>query len=78
MSRGRLSVVVMLFEATGKDESSGKTGSAITPKKQRKARNPLAQGPQGRGRFNNSEPTVWNGEDLDVPTFIRRNINLDF
>ena len=75
---GRLSVVVMLFEATGKDESSGKTGSAITPKKQRKARNPLAQGPQGRGRFNNSEPTVWNGEDLDVPTFIRRNINLDF
>lgn len=75
---GRLSVVIMLFEATGKDESEGKTGSAITPKKQRKTRSPLTQGPQGRGRFNNSEPTVWNGEDLDIPTFIRRNINLDF
>lgn len=74
---GRISLVVMLFESTGKDESDGKTGSAITPKKQRKNRNPLAQGPQGRGRFNNAEPTVWNGEDLDIPTFLRRNINLD-
>lgn len=27
-----------------------------------------------RGRFDRSEPTLYNGEDLDVPTFIRRGI----
>ena len=76
---GRISVVVMLFEANGRGEDETATESAIAaPKRQRKGKNPLTPGPQGRGRFNNAEPTVWNGEDLDVPTFIRRNINLDF
>ncbi|MBO7483252.1 MAG: hypothetical protein J6U17_05145 [Kiritimatiellae bacterium] len=76
---GRISVVLMLFEANGKDVDEPQTGSAIAgPRRGRKARNPLATGPQGRGRFNNAEPTVWNGEDLDIPTFVRRNINLDF
>ena len=74
---GRLSVVILLFES-GKDEpaeqSSGATGGRRT---RRQAKNPLAQGPQGRGRFNNVEPTVWRGEDLDTPTFMRRNISLD-
>lgn len=76
---GRLSVVVMLFEANGRDIDEPQTASAIAgPKRSRRPRNPLAPGPQGRGRFNNAEPTVWNGEDLDIPTFVRRNINLDF
>jgi cell division protein FtsZ len=30
----------------------------------------------GRGRFNNVEPTLYDGEDLDVPTFLRRGIRL--
>lgn len=29
-----------------------------------------------RGRFDKSEPTLYNGEDLDVPTFIRRGVVL--
>ncbi len=29
-----------------------------------------------RGRFEKDEPTLYNGENLDVPTFIRRGINL--
>jgi cell division protein FtsZ len=29
-----------------------------------------------RGRFDKSEPTLYNGEDLDVPTFLRRGISL--
>jgi cell division protein FtsZ len=29
-----------------------------------------------RGRFDKSEPTLHNGEDLDVPTFIRRGVSL--
>ena len=29
-----------------------------------------------KGRFKNVEPTVYNGEDLDIPTFIRRGVKL--
>lgn len=28
-------------------------------------------------RFEKSEPTIYHGEDLDVPTFIRRGIKLN-
>ena len=31
-----------------------------------------------KGRFDKSEPTLHRGEDLDVPTFIRRGIAPDF
>ena len=30
-----------------------------------------------KGRFDKSEPTKHNGEDLDVPTFIRRGVVLN-
>ncbi len=30
--------------------------------------------PVTRGRFEKSEPTIVNGQDLDVPTFLRRNV----
>jgi len=30
-----------------------------------------------KGRFDKSEPTKHNGEDLDVPTFLRRGISLN-
>jgi cell division protein FtsZ len=29
-----------------------------------------------RGRFDKTEPTLYDGEDLDIPTFLRRGINL--
>ncbi len=75
---GRISVAVLLFE-TGDDAEDGDGKKpAAAGRRGRRGKNLLAQGPQGRGRFNNVEPTVWNGQDLDVPTFIRRNINLDF
>ena len=32
--------------------------------------------PVTRGRFEKSEPTIVNGEDLDVPTFLRRNLKV--
>lgn len=32
--------------------------------------------PSGRGRFKGVEPTVYEGEDLDVPTFLRKGIKL--
>jgi cell division protein FtsZ len=30
-----------------------------------------------KGRFEKSEPTIHKGEDLDVPTFIRRGVVLN-
>ena len=72
---GRLSVVVMLFETNAKNAADAPRRSAAS---KRKAKAALGVGPTGRGRFNNSEPTIWNGEDLDIPTFVRRNITLEF
>ena len=73
---GRLSVVVMLFESASKDTVSDHPGSVMSTRR-RKGKGVLSTGPTGRGRFKNAEPTIWNNEDLDVPTFIRRNISLD-
>ena len=72
---GRLSVVAMLFEADAKSDQAAPPGG-LAPS--RRKRNTLAAGPVGRGRFANAEATMWYGEDLDTPTYVRRNINLDF
>lgn len=37
----------------------------------------LRYGASGRGRFEKSEPTVLDGEDVDVPTYFRRGIILE-
>jgi cell division protein FtsZ len=73
---GRLSVVTMIFEAGRKTENENVGG--VMSGRRKKNKGPLGVGPSGRGRFKNAEPTIWNGEDLDIPTFIRRNVNLDF
>jgi cell division protein FtsZ len=30
-----------------------------------------------KGRFEKSEPTIYRGEDLDVPTYVRRGVALN-
>lgn len=74
---GRISVVLLLFEANAKDDSADDDGGVVGRKRRRRTAKPLGIGPQGRGRFNNAEPTIWNSEDLDIPTFLRRGISLD-
>ncbi len=77
---GRLSVVVFLFESGIRKDDDVSGGSADAPRlrRQRRPRNPLAQGPQGRGRFNNVEPTINDsGVDLDTPTYLRQGVTLD-
>ena len=68
---GRLSVVVMLFE------SDEKTAKPLPVAGRRHGRSVLSAGPTGKGRFNNAERTEWRGEDLDIPTYLRQNINLE-
>lgn len=41
------------------------------PRKEEKAEQ-MALEPASRGRFDKGEPTIVNGEDLDVPTFLRK------
>ena len=73
---GSVSVVVMLFESDGKAEVDPKPVSVLGTRR-RKSKSVLGSAPSGRGRFQNAEPTIWNGEDLDIPTFIRKDISLD-
>lgn len=48
------------------------------PRRRRtRADSKLALGASGRGRFQGVEGTILNGEDLDVPTYLRRRITLD-
>jgi cell division protein FtsZ len=53
-----------------------------TPSRGRKKSSPLRQGTLpleivSKGRFEKSEPTIHKGEDLDVPTYIRRGVALN-
>ena len=73
---GSISVVVMLFESSGRPEDDAKPGKVMGSRR-RKSKGVLSAGPTGRGRFQNAEPTIWNGEDLDIPTFIRKGISID-
>jgi cell division GTPase FtsZ len=77
---GRIAVVVMIFEQNAKAASLSNKKSNHDFAAQTKAmRNrPLGVGQRNKGRFFSNKPTFWHGEDLDTPTFIRRNITLDF
>jgi cell division GTPase FtsZ len=77
---GRIAVVVMIFEQNAKTASLSNKKSNHDFAAQTKAmRNrPLGVGQRNKGRFFSNKPTFWHGEDLDTPTFIRRNITLDF
>ena len=73
---GRLSVVVMLFESNAHEDTPAEGDPGGKPKH---AASVLGAGTTNRrGRFNNAEHTIWNGEDLDIPTFIRKHITLEF
>lgn len=45
--------------------------------KRGKSKSKLSSGATGKGKFQNVEPTIHNGQDLDIPTYLRRNIHLD-
>ena len=70
---GRLCAVAMLFEAPSRQTDAAGAKSA-----RRARKGAPGLGAAGRGRFKNAEPTIWRDEDLDVPTFVRKGISLDF
>lgn len=66
---GRLTVVTLLFEES--PTSTRRTASAATD-----GHTP-GERALSNSRFRNAEKTMWNDEDLDVPTYIRRRLTLD-
>jgi len=52
------------------------TSPPVVAKAPQERQESLAFEPLNRGRFEKSEPTIVNGQDLDVPTFMRRNIKI--
>jgi cell division protein FtsZ len=56
-------------------KSESKPQSAA-PKKVEAKQETLQFEPVSRGRFEKSEPTIIDGQDLDVPTFLRKNVKI--
>ena len=68
---GSLSAVAMLFESDG--------GNAPETDRQKRTggrRKTSTQNTIAKGRFKNAEPTVWKGENLDIPAYVRKNISI--
>jgi cell division protein FtsZ len=55
-----------------RNEEKGSAEKSVTPAKQEV----LQFEPVTRGRFEKSEPTIIEGEDLDVPTYLRKHIKV--
>ena len=72
---GRLSVAVLAFEesAITKGSKESRKGSRAAAKTRKNAESALA----AADRFIDSEKTMWHDEDLDIPTYLRRNLTLD-
>jgi cell division protein FtsZ len=71
---GRLAVVALLFDKNAIRASAERT-SRTGASRQRKARSVLHQGHEAP--FGKGEPTLWEGKEIDTPTYLRRNIALE-
>jgi len=77
-------VLVAAFVADRKRVASSKPRTAApTPaktgrkRKKRDLQDKLKLDVSGKGRFKNVEATIMDGEDLDIPTFVRRGIQIE-
>jgi len=55
-------------EKTGRGKKKGQT---------RPEQGQLGLGPADKGRFKGVDPTILDGEDLDIPTYLRRRLNVE-
>ena len=63
-------------EPAPKPVAASATPLAAKPKKAETKQEQMLFEPVARGRFERSEPTIVDGQDLDVPTFLRRNVKV--
>ena len=75
---GSISVVVVLLEAAeARSEQQGEHKAGKGMRGSASAKNGALPHSRNRGRFNEIEPTVYDGEDLDVPTYLRKSIDIE-
>lgn len=60
------------------EEAPGKAERGKKGRHQKEVQTTLKFDTADKGRFKNIEPTLYDGEDLDLPTYIRRGIKLSF
>jgi hypothetical protein len=86
--RGRVTVTVVASDQAGEGpvaeaareavpRGAGKERPARGRKKPASAQGRFRLDPFGQGRFKGAEPTILEGEDLDIPTFLRREIPVE-
>lgn len=71
---GRIVVAVLIFEESAVAKATVKRRTAKAAAKSRKISESALDAPD---RFSDSEKTMWHDEDLDIPTYLRRNLTLD-
>lgn len=70
-------IAAKLSPATHAVQTTGSAAAEATKKREREAKQEqLTFEPVTRGRFEKSEPTIVDGQDLDVPAFMRRNVRV--
>lgn len=65
---GRISAVALAFVSPAREAK---------PEQHRKSQQPSDPLRSAHGRFGGEERNFWNGEDLDTPTYLRRNLSLE-
>ena len=72
---GRLVIAVLVFEESVVSRSAQETRrvARAAVKSRKNAESALS----ATDRFSDSEKTIWHDEDLDIPTYLRRNLTLD-
>ena len=66
---------ILFIEESALSKTSGESRKSIraAAKNRKNAEAALA----AADRFSDSEKTMWHDEDLDIPTYLRRNLTLD-
>ena len=72
---GRLAVAVLVFEESAVAKSGGE--QRRTHRAASRSRKNDEAALAATNRFSDSEKTMWHDEDLDIPTYLRRNLTLD-
>ena len=70
---GRLTVVVLVFDESATAVRKPTPGTVRSTTRDRGGERALAR----TDRFRHSGATMWNDEDLDIPTYVRRHLTLD-
>jgi hypothetical protein len=74
---GRLAAAVLVFEESAVAKHSGEFNRAARSPAKHRNKTSAEAALAATDRFSGAEKTIWHDEDLDIPTYIRRDLTLD-